>query len=233
MDIRLEDLSIGYKGQPSVARNINVEFRGGQLSCLVGRNGSGKSTLLKTVSGFLPVRGGAVFLGDKSVSSMSKHDLSRTVGIVLTGSPDVQNLTVAETVALGRSPYTGFFGTLRSSDKAIVDAAIAEVGIQPLAGKMIQSLSDGERQKVMIARALAQQTPSILLDEPTAFLDYPSKSSLMSLLHRLAHVDGKTILLSTHDLDIALRFADSFFLMSEGQLREVSKEEVKAMTDQK
>lgn len=233
MDIRLEDLSIGYKGQPSVARNINVGFRGGQLSCLVGRNGSGKSTLLKTVSGFLPVRGGAVFLGDKSVSSMSKHDLSRTVGIVLTGSPDVQNLTVAETVALGRSPYTGFFGTLRLSDKAIVDAAIAEVGIEPLKGKMIQSLSDGERQKVMIARALAQQTPSILLDEPTAFLDYPSKSSLMSLLHRLARVDGKTILLSTHDLDIALRFADSFFLMSEGQLREVSKEEVKAMTGQK
>ena len=138
------------------------------------------------------------------------------VGVVLTAKPDVQNMTVEEMVGLGRSPYTGFWGTLTDDDKAVVDEAIDMVGIRPLASRMIQTLSDGERQKVMIAKALAQQTPVIFLDEPTAFLDYPSKVEMMQLLHRLSRTADKTIFLSTHDLELVLQIADTVWLMSEG-----------------
>lgn len=228
MDIELHNLSIGYAGGRTVAAAICATFRGGRLSCVIGSNGTGKSTLLKTISGYLPTRGGTVSIGGRDISTLPHGDMARTVGIVLTATPDVRNLTVAEMVGLGRSPYTGFWGTLRREDKEAVANAMRMVGIGGLAGRMTHTLSDGERQKVMIARALAQQTPVILLDEPTAFLDYPSKVELMKLLRRLAHDGGKTIVASTHDLGLAVELADDIYIMYGGTLSTADREKVRA-----
>ena len=140
------------------------------------------------------------------------------IGVVLTEKPHVRNMTVAELVGLGRSPYTGFWGLLSDDDHRIIRESMRLTGIEPLASRMIQTLSDGERQKVMIAKALAQQTPVIYLDEPTAFLDFPSKVEMMQLLRRLAHQEQKTIFLSTHDVELTLQLADTIWLMEPQQL---------------
>ena len=217
----LKNLSIGYtqKGNEKVvAQGLNAAINSGELTCLLGCNGVGKSTLLRTLSAFQPALGGEIFLLNSDASlhpltSYTDKELSRMIGIVLTEKPDVRNMTVDDLVGMGRSPYTGFWGTLTADDKQIVADAIRMVGIEPLRGRMIHTLSDGERQKVMIAKALAQQTPIIYLDEPTAFLDYPSKVEMMQLLRRLAHEQQKTIFLSTHDVELALQLSDCLWLM--------------------
>ena len=228
MIISLSQLSVGYSLSHPVISDINLELRSGQLACLIGENGIGKSTLLKTLTGFLPKLKGNLLLGDRDIESFSQRELARQVSIVLTQKPDVQNLTIEEIIGLGRSPYTGFFGRLRAEDRKVVDDAIATMGIEKLRGRMIQTLSDGERQKVMIAKALAQETPIILLDEPTAFLDFPSKAETFQSLQRMAHERDKLILLSTHDLELAVRFADSLLEVKKGTLQAVSASEVKA-----
>ena len=228
MVISLSQLSVGYTLSHPVISDINLELRSGQLVCLIGENGIGKSTLLKTLTGFLPKLKGSLLLGDRDIESFSQRELARQVSIVLTQKPDVQNLTIEEIIGLGRSPYTGFFGRLRAEDRKVVDDAIATMGIEKLRGRMIQTLSDGERQKVMIAKALAQETPIILLDEPTAFLDFPSKAETFQSLQRMAHERDKLILLSTHDLELAVRFADSLLEVKKGTLQAVSATEVKA-----
>lgn len=228
MVISLSQLSVGYLQSHPVISDINLELRSGQLACLIGENGIGKSTLLKTLTGFLRKLKGSLLLGDRDIESFSQRELARQVSIVLTQKPDVQNLTIEEIIGLGRSPYTGFFGRLRAEDRKVVDDAIATMGIEKLRGRMIQTLSDGERQKVMIAKALAQETPIILLDEPTAFLDFPSKAETFRSLQRMAHERDKLILLSTHDLELAVRFADSLLEVKKGALQAVSATEVKA-----
>ena len=228
MVISLSQLSVGYTLSHPVISDINLELRSGQLACLIGENGIGKSTLLKTLTGFLPKLKGSLLLGNRDIESFSQRELARQVSIVLTQKPDVQNLTIEEIIGLGRSPYTGFFGRLRAEDRKVVDDAIATMGIEKLRGRMIQTLSDGERQKVMIAKALAQETPIILLDEPTAFLDFPSKAETFQSLQRMAHERDKLILLSTHDLELAVRFADSLLEVKKGALQAVSSSEVKA-----
>lgn len=228
MIISLSQLSVGYTLSHPVISDINLELRSGQLACLIGENGIGKSTLLKTLTGFLPKLKGSLLLGNRDIESFSQRELARQVSIVLTQKPDVQNLTIEEIIGLGRSPYTGFFGRLRAEDRKVVDDAIATMGIEKLRGRMIQTLSDGERQKVMIAKALAQETPIILLDEPTAFLDFPSKAETFQSLQRMAHERDKLILLSTHDLELAVRFADSLLEVKKGALQAVSATEVKA-----
>ena len=228
MIISLSQLSVGYTLSHPVISDINLELRSGQLACLIGENGIGKSTLLKTLTGFLPKLKGSLLLGNRDIESFSQRELARQVSIVLTQKPDVQNLTIEEIIGLGRSPYTGFFGRLRAEDRKVVDDAIATMGIEKLRGRMIQTLSDGERQKVMIAKALAQETPIILLDEPTAFLDFPSKAETFQSLQRMAHERDKLILLSTHDLELAVRFADSLLEVKNGTLQAVSASEVKA-----
>ncbi len=228
MVISLSQLSVGYSLSHPVISDINLELRSGQLACLIGENGIGKSTLLKTLTGFLPKLKGSLLLGDRDIESFSQRELARQVSIVLTQKPDVQNLTIEEIIGLGRSPYTGFFGRLRAEDRKVVDDAIATMGIEKLRGRMIQTLSDGERQKVMIAKALAQETSIILLDEPTAFLDFPSKAETFQSLQRMAHERDKLILLSTHDLELAVRFADSLLEVKKGTLQAVSASEVKA-----
>ena len=228
MVISLSQLSVGYTLSHPVISDINLELRSGQLACLIGENGIGKSTLLKTLTGFLPKLKGSLLLGNRDIESFSQRELARQVSIVLIQKPDVQNLTIEEIIGLGRSPYTGFFGRLRAEDRKVVDDAIATMGIEKLRGRMIQTLSDGERQKVMIAKALAQETPIILLDEPTAFLDFPSKAETFQSLQRMAHERDKLILLSTHDLELAVRFADSLLEVKKGTLQAVSASEVKA-----
>ena len=228
MVIRLSHLSVGYSPSLPVVSDINAVVRSGQLTCLTGENGIGKSTLLKTLTGFLPKLGGELLLDDREVGTFSQRELARQVSIVLTQKPDVQNLTVEEVIGLGRSPYTGFFGRFHDADRTVIAEALASVGIEPLRHRMIQTLSDGERQKVMIAKALAQQTPVILLDEPTAFLDFPSKAETFRLLQRMAHDRDKLILLSTHDLGLAVRFADCLLEVKDRSLHRVSADEVKA-----
>ena len=218
----LNNLSIGYtqKGNEKVvAQGLNAAINSGELTCLLGCNGVGKSTLLRTLSAFQTALGGDILLNADQTSELSPltsftdKQLSRMIGIVLTEKPDVRNMTIEDLVGMGRSPYTGFWGTLTADDRQIVADAIRMVGIEPLQGRMIHTLSDGERQKVMIAKALAQQTPIIYLDEPTAFLDYPSKVEMMQLLRRLAHEQQKTIFMSTHDVELALQLADCLWLM--------------------
>jgi len=155
---------------------------------------------------------------EKPISQFSAQELAKEIGVVLTSKSDVAHLTVEEIVGIGRSPYTGFWGNLSSADKQIVADALQQVGIQHLAHRNINELSDGERQKVMIAKALAQQTSIIILDEPTAFLDFPSKVETLQMLRRLAHEQHKTILLSTHDVELALQLADQIWLMEPQQL---------------
>ena len=215
--IEIRNLSIGYDAHSKkikiVASGLNGTLNEGRLTCLLGANGVGKSTLLKTLSGFLPKIQGNILIGKKDIGEYGDKELAKLIGVVLTAKPDIQNMTAREMVALGRSPYTGFWGTLGDEDNRIVDKAIEMVGIEALAQRMIDTLSDGERQKVMIAKALAQQTPVIYLDEPTAFLDFPSKVEMMRLLKALAKETGKIIFLSTHDVSMALQLADDVWLM--------------------
>ena len=153
----------------------------------------------------------------REISTLSDKELSRMIGVVLTEKPDVRNMTVRELVSLGRSPYTGFWGRYSKDDLRVVDESIALVGIEALSLRMVHTLSDGERQKVMIAKALAQQTPVIFLDEPTAFLDYPSKVEMLQLLRRISREAEKTIFLSTHDVELALQLADTIWLMTKSR----------------
>ena len=214
--IDIKDLSIGYAGKKKttvIASNINAAICSGELTCLLGANGVGKSTLLRTLSAFLRPLGGEIDILGKPLKDYTDKQLATVIGVVLTEKCHLRNMTVSELIGMGRSPYTGFWGTLTQNDHRIVEDAISLVGIGELKDRMVQTLSDGERQKVMIAKALAQETPIIFLDEPTAFLDYPSKIEILHLLHRLSRDMQKTVFLSTHDLELALQIADQVWLM--------------------
>ena len=237
--IQLNNLSIGYPdkklGSKYIAHSINAMLYGGQLTCLLGANGAGKSTLLRTLSGFLPPLEGDVIVADKSLQTYTDKERARTIGVVLTERPELHHLSVSELAGMGRSPYTGFWGRLSKEDEVIVGEALCMVGMEEMATRLVETLSDGERQKVMIAKALAQQTPVIFLDEPTAFLDYPSKVETMLLLRRLAHETGKIIFLSTHDVELALQTADTLWLMKRvrgksGEERRVKSEELENLS---
>jgi iron complex transport system ATP-binding protein len=215
--IRIDGLSIGYAGKHGVkvvSEGISDSIRSGELTCLLGENGAGKSTLLRTLSGFLPPLAGSISILGKPLKAYREKELATVIGVVLTEKGNLQNMTVAELVGMGRSPYTGFWGRLSGEDRHKVGEALDMVGIAALRDRLVQTLSDGERQKVMIAKALAQETPIIFLDEPTAFLDYPSKVDILRLLKRLSREAGKTIFLSSHDLELALQMSDRLWLMA-------------------
>ncbi|MDL2212914.1 ABC transporter ATP-binding protein [Bacteroides sp. OttesenSCG-928-E20] len=214
--IEVQSLSIGYpgkKGNRVVAENINASINQGELTCLLGANGVGKSTLLRTLAAFQPKLKGTIRINGRMLEEYSHSHLSHTIAVVLTDRVNISNITVEELIGLGRSPHTGFWGALSREDKEIVHKSIARIHIENLAQRMVHTLSDGERQKVMIAKALAQETPVIFLDEPTAFLDFPSKVEIMQLLHSLSRDTRKTIFLSTHDLELALQIADKLWVM--------------------
>lgn len=226
--ITLSNLSVGYRQArrtpTAVLAGLNATLCSGRLTCLVGANGIGKSTLLRTLAAFQPPIAGQMhyYSGEQAapinLASLSQARLARLVSVVLTAKPSVENLSVEQVVALGRSPYTNIWGTLRAEDHRMVEWAMDVVGITGLRHRMVQTLSDGERQKMMIAKALAQDTPVILLDEPTAFLDYKSKVEVLDLLARLAHETNKMVLLSTHDLEQAVHAADALWVVAKQQL---------------
>ncbi|HEX8425891.1 ABC transporter ATP-binding protein [Hymenobacter sp.] len=213
-----DDLAVGYfssrKTPHAVAENLRLALWPGELVCLLGPNGAGKSTLLRTLAGLQPPLRGHLTLGSTSILDLSAPERARQLSVVLTDRLDAGNLTVEELVSLGRHPHTGWLGRLSAHDEAQVLAALAATNTTSFARRPVGELSDGERQKVLLARALAQDTPLILLDEPTAHLDLPNRVALMRLLHNLARQTGKAILLSTHELDLALQAADRVWLLS-------------------
>lgn len=219
--IETTNLRIGYvlKGQKHkvIHEGLDLQLRSGEVTCLLGLNGAGKSTLLRTLCGFQPPLGGDIRLLGNALSSYSQALFSLTVGVVLTEKTNAGGITVYELVSLGRHPYTGFFGQLKTKDRAIIEQSLEAAGIAHKARNYVSELSDGERQKAMIAKALAQQCPIILLDEPTAFLDVTSRIETMVLLHRLATEQQKAILLSTHDLDLAIQMGDCLWLQEKGR----------------
>ena len=198
--MKLENVILAY-GNKVVASGINAELLPGELVCLVGRNGAGKSTLIRHI--------------------LKENPDPKFISVVLTDRIDIDRMTVRDIVAMGRMPYTGFFGKLTEEDERIVTEAIETLSLEEFSDRQINTLSDGERQKAIIAKALAQQTPYILLDEPTAFLDYPSKVSTMQMLKKLCKENNKAILISTHDLDIALQYCDKVWHMTDGTLKVV------------
>lgn len=221
--VELRDLSIGYasrQGRTIVAQGIDARMEKGELTCLLGPNGTGKSTLLRTLAGFQPPLSGRILLKGKAIGEYKPMELARMVGVVLTEKPDVQNTTALEMALMGRTPYTGFFGIPSALDRSLAMEALRMVGVDGLSARSVATLSDGERQKVMIAKALAQHTPLILLDEPTAFLDFPSKTDLMRTLRRVCHEAGRCALVSTHDVAQAIDVADRIWLMAGGDYKE-------------
>lgn len=214
-------LSIGYQQrrvETVVADDLDLALNAGELVCLLGPNGAGKSTLMRTLAGMQPPLDGCVWLDARPLAEYTPQELAQKLSVVLTERIDVGLLSAYALVALGRYPYTDWRGRLSADDTQIIDRAIRAVGAEPLAARPVSQLSDGERQKVMIARALAQEPTLMLLDEPTAFLDLPRRVEIMQILRRLAHEDGRAVLLSTHDLDLALRSADKLWLMTEGEI---------------
>lgn len=214
------NLVVGYfkKPQPiAVAGPLNLSLNKGSLTCLIGENGVGKSTLLSCLSGLSKPLEGACFLNGESVHSMPIQKRAKLCSIVLPERVDLPHFSVYELVALGRHPHTGFMGQLRHQDEVIILDSLKAVAMESFVDRQSSELSDGEKQKVMIARALAQQSPLMVLDEPTAFLDLPNRYEIMELLKALCREKDCAIVMSTHDLDLALRLADHLWLMPQGQ----------------
>ena len=209
--IKCENLTVGY-GSRVIQHDLSFTLADGELVALLGANGCGKSTLLRTLAGLQPALAGTYSLLPLSESGLSARR-SKYIALVLTERLSVDSATVRDVVAMGRYPYTSFLGTLTAADNRIVNEAMQQVGVADLAGTFYNDHSDGEKQRILIAKALAQQTPVILLDEPTAHLDLPSRIKTLNLLRSIAHEQNKTILISTHELDLALRTADRVLLM--------------------
>jgi iron complex transport system ATP-binding protein len=210
-------LSIGYQAKKTktvVQTELNLELRNGELVCLIGPNGCGKSTLMRTLAGLQKSLNGKTYIDNRDIAGISNHEKALQIALVLTDKVEIENATVLDIVAFGRHPYSSWWGNSSDEDDVFVREAIEMVHLENKKNNLMNELSDGERQRVMIAKALAQDTSIIILDEPTAHLDLPNRVEIMLLLHKLAHRTGKAILLSTHELDLALQAADRIWLMS-------------------
>jgi iron complex transport system ATP-binding protein len=214
--LKTSSLSIGYD-KKTVVSDINVTLNEGDIIALVGPNGAGKSTLFKTFSTHIKPVGGKIELFGKDLMSYTPKERAKMLGIVLTERPDDMFLKVSDVVAAGRYPYTGMFGKLNENDEKEIKVSLELVGVNNLTDRVFNTLSDGEKQKVMIAKAIAQNTSVIMLDEPTAFLDYPSKIELFSLLKKLAKEQKKAILFSSHDLELLLRYTDNLWIIAKNK----------------
>ena len=211
--IKISDLSIAY-GSRSLLRGVTASFPQGKLTALIGRNGTGKSPLLRALVDGEPLR------------NLPPARLARRLAFVNTERVRIPNLRCRDVVAMGRAPYTDWLGRSSETDNMIIDSALKAIGMEDYADRTMDRMSDGECQRVMIARALAQDTPDILLDEPTSFLDLPNRYQLVELLHRLAHEHNKCIIFSTHELDIAIRRADMIALIADSSLITLPAEEM-------
>jgi iron complex transport system ATP-binding protein len=215
--LELIDLSIGYttkKKKTVIADNINTSITSGNLVCVLGKNGIGKSTLLRTVASVQSKISGQIVLNDCELESFSSVELAKIIGLVLTEKIPTGNLTVYELIALGRQPYTNWLGTLSNEDRREIKIAIEKTDLKKITNARCDELSDGQLQRVMICRALAQNTPIIILDEPTAHLDIQNKILTFKLLQKLAHDLNKTIIISTHEVQLAIQLADQLWLMT-------------------
>lgn len=217
MSLEINNLTVGY-GSRQILSGIESTLRKAALTVLIGANGSGKSTLLRTLAGTQRPLEGDIMLDGKSIYTWTSSKLARHISIVCPDRTGGGGLRVNELVAIGRHPYSGFFGQLSDADREVIAGAIHTVGLDDKTDNYVTQLSDGERQKAMIARAIAQETEIIILDEPTSFLDVSSRFDIMKRLVALAHQHGKTILLSTHDTAAALPLADNVWAIADGCL---------------
>lgn len=213
-------LDIGYKQGKPVVSGINFDLEGGNVVTLIGGNGAGKSTLINTLCGELNPLAGQIDIMGKPLKTVPRHQLAKYMSIVATSSGMPGGLRVRQLVGLGRGPYTGFFGVLSEADKHACTEAMTLTGVLHKENDYVSSLSDGERQKTMIARALAQDTPIMIMDEPFSFLDPAARVEIMDLMRRVAHEQGKAVIISCHDLGLALRMADKLWLITrDGKFR--------------
>jgi len=228
--IEIQQVGIGYAGNAAkrsvLAEHLSLAIRKGEIIGLVGRNGCGKSTLLRSLARMQAILEGSITISGKDIRNIPRLEFARMVSFVSTEMINIPHITVAEMVSLGRFPYTNWVGFLTAGDKSAIRKAVDITGIHHLRTKLMHELSDGERQRVMIARALAQDTSIIILDEPTAFLDLPTRFELLRLLNQLAHQNGKTVLYSTHDLNIALHESDKLWLMAAANVTEGAPEDL-------
>lgn len=213
--LQTQDLTIGYASKV-VQEKLSLSLERGALVCLLGTNGCGKSTLLRTLSYLQKPLSGEIFFEGTPLSKMTAEERSTLFSLVLTDSVEVENMSVYNLVAMGRFPYTSWSGKLKQEDRLIVEKVISQVNLVDKKYQFINQLSDGERQRAVIAKALAQETPLVILDEPTAHLDLPSRIEVMMLLKRLAHEMGKCFILSSHELDLSMQLADVIWLMDKG-----------------
>ncbi|WP_177766719.1 ABC transporter ATP-binding protein [Flavobacterium sp. I3-2] len=227
--LKTKQLKIGYKSNKTIkiiASDINVSLQAGKLISLIGSNGIGKSTFLKTIAGIIPTLDGSVFLNQRQIESFSTTELAENLSLVLTEKLPLSSLSVYELIALGRQPYTNWLGKLSKEDENQIEKALELTQISDLRNRKYYELSDGQFQKVMIARAIAQDTPFIILDEPSTHLDLFHKVSLFKLLQKLAHETNKCVLFSTHDLDLAIQLSDEIIIMKENLFKHNSPAEL-------
>lgn len=215
--LQLRSVDVGHGGDPLVA-NINLDLEGGQCVALIGVNGGGKSTLLNTMAGLRPPMAGRIYLGGTEIDRLSSAERARSVSVVFTGRPQAGLLDVRTIVGLGRQPWTGHFGGLNEGDESVIEEAMRIMGVHQLGSRSLQHLSDGEAQRVMIARALAQDTPLLLLDEPMAFLDLVNRVRLLRTLRDEARARNRLVILSTHDLQTSLDLCDRVLLIHDRRL---------------
>jgi iron complex transport system ATP-binding protein len=216
--IQLQNISLGYDTKHLLLDNVSTTFTCGTTTALIGRNGTGKSTLLRAIIGSEPLKHGSILINNADIQQINPQQLSQLVAFVTTERIRIANLSCRDVVALGRAPYTNWIGRMQPLDEAIVMQSLEKVGMASYAFRTMDKMSDGECQRVMIARALAQQTPVILLDEPTSFLDMPNRYDLCHLLADLAHEENKCIIFSTHELDIAQSLCDTIALIDSPSL---------------
>ena len=224
--IRLQNISLGYDTKHLLLDNVSTTFTCSTTTALIGRNGTGKSTLLRAIIGSEPLKHGSILINNADIQQINPQKLSQQVSFVTTERIRIANLSCRDVVALGRAPYTNWIGRMQPEDEAIVMQSLEKVGMVSYACRTMDKMSDGECQRVMIARALAQQTPIILLDEPTSFLDMPNRYDLCRLLADLAHEENKCIIFSTHELDIAQSLCDTIALIDSPSLHHLSTSEM-------
>lgn len=215
MKVTANNLSVGYNTSKQVFANLSFTLNDGDVVALLGVNGIGKSTLIRTLSGLLSPISGELLINGQSINQLSVQERAQHISIVLTDRIAIEYIKVFDFIALGRAPHTGWLGTLQENDLALIRQNIALLRIENLQAKWLNELSDGERQKVMIARALCQETGLIILDEPTAFLDFRSKAEILQLLKNIAKTLNKIVLFSTHDIDLTLQHANTVWVMTE------------------
>jgi iron complex transport system ATP-binding protein len=218
--LQAENLTVAYHGRP-VLKNISLGMEKGEILALVGPNGSGKSTLIRALSGILPASRGTISLSGRLMSAFSPAERARQIAVVPQGVLMPPAFTALETVLFGRTPYLNFLGQLSAEDERIARASLEQVDALPLAGRLMGELSGGEQQRVLLARALAQCTPILLLDEPTSHLDLQHQMTLMELVYKLARECELTVLVALHDLNLAARYADRIALLENGELRAI------------